>query len=304
MAYPSRPGSVSTEMRKFRWDALAPLIVLPLLVLVGVPTGVPRWAFMWILAFAIFVGCKWLSWRGVSLPPAPAWKHLAYLVTWPGLDATTFLEPRPSTEKPTVGEWLLAGGKTLAGLLLLGIAIHQSASNGGELVGWMGMVGIVTTLHFGAFHLLSCFWRSFGANARVLMNAPLRSVSVSEFWGQRWNTAFRDLTHRFLFRPLTARLGPKGAVFAGFVVSGLVHDLVISVPAGGGYGLPTLFFLVQGCAVFGERLPIARRAGLGRGLAGRAFTLFVLLGPLVILFHPPFNREVILPFLRFLDTFV
>ena len=40
-----------------------------------------------------------------------------------------------------------------------------------------------------------------------LMKRPASSVSVGAFWGRRWNTAFRDLAYRFLFRPLTARLG-------------------------------------------------------------------------------------------------
>ena len=82
------------------------------------------------------------------------------------------------------------------------------------VAGWVGMVGIVLTLHFGLFHLLSCAWRSAGVEARPLMNDPLASQSVSEFWGRRWNTAFRDLAHRFLFRPLSARLGPRWGLFA------------------------------------------------------------------------------------------
>src|SRR5205085_6806357 len=130
---------------------------------------------------------------------------------------------------------------------------------------WVGMVGLVMALHFGTFHLLSCAWRSAGVEARPLMNNPLASQGVSEFWGRRWNTAFRDLTHTFLFRPLTAWLGPAGALLAGFGFSGLVHDLVISVPARGGYGGPTLFFVVQGVALLAERSAAGRRLGLGRG---------------------------------------
>ena len=108
------------------------------------------------------------------------------------------------------------------------------------VAGWTGMVGIILLLHFGTFQLLSCAWRAAGVEARPLMNQHLAATSVSDFWGRRWNTAFRDLTHRFLFRPLSGWLGPHGAIVGGFLFSGVVHDLVSSVPAGGGYGGPTL----------------------------------------------------------------
>tara|TARA_B100000949_G_C13863546_1_gene277596 strand:+ start:42 stop:323 length:282 start_codon:yes stop_codon:yes gene_type:complete len=84
----------------------------------------------------------------------------------------------------------------------------------------------------------------------------------------------------------------------GFVFSGLVHDVVISVPAGGGYGRPTLFFLLQGVAMFFERSRVGRSLGLGRGWCGWLFTLVVLLGPVGLLFHRPFVVEVVVPFLE------
>ena len=132
------------------------------------------------------------------------------------------------------------------------------------LLGWVGMVGLAFMLHFGSFHLLSCAWRAGGVDARPLMNHPLASVRVSEFWGDRWNRAFRDITHRFLFRPLVAKMGPRRSLAVGFVFSGLVHDLLISVPAGRGYGGPTLFFVIQALAVLGERSRFGQAAGLGQ----------------------------------------
>jgi Membrane bound O-acyl transferase family len=120
---------------------------------------------------------------------------------------------------------------------------------------------------------------------------------VSEFWGKRWNIAFRDITYRFLFRPLAKSLGPRAGLAAGFLFSGLVHDLVISVPAGGGYGWPTLYFVVQGLGLLAERSKIGRQLGLGAGWRGRAFTMVVVFAPLFGLFHPPFVHAVILPFL-------
>ena len=146
-----------------------------------------------------------------ATPGAPRWRHAAYLLAWPGLDARAFLrpEPLPREMQPSLREWLFAAAK-----LLLGVAVFWGLSRlipaGQEIfLGWVGMVGLVLLLHFGFFHLLSCLWRALGVEARPLMNKPLASTSLGEFWGRRWNTAFRDLTHRFLFRPLAVRLGPR-----------------------------------------------------------------------------------------------
>ena len=129
------------------------------------------------------------------------------------------------------------------------------------------------------------------------MDWPILATSVSDFWGRRWNLAFRDLTHRFVFRPLTSRLGAKPALAVGFLISGIVHDLVISLPAGAGFGGPTLFFVLQGAAIFLERSASGRRLSLGRGAIGWAFTMLVLVAPLCLLFHPPFVRTVVVPML-------
>lgn len=126
---------------------------------------------------------------------------------------------------------------------------------------------------------------------------------MSEFWGRRWNTAFRDLAHRFLFRPLATRFGPRAGVAAGFVFSGIVHDMVISLPAGGGYGGPTLYFTVQAFGLATERSRAGKRVGLVTGWRGRAFTASVVVGPAFVLFHPPFVHEVVVPFLSIIGAF-
>jgi alginate O-acetyltransferase complex protein AlgI len=179
--------------------------------------------------------------------------------------------------------------------LLFGVARHTPEP---LLAGWIGMVGMVLLLHFGLFHLLSAGWRALRVDAPPIMNAPLRSTSVSEFWGQRWNAAFNDLALRLVFRPAVRRLGSAGATLLAFLVSGLIHELVISLPAGAGFGLPSGYFLLQGLGVLTERSALGQRLGLRTGVRGWIFTMIVVAGPVFWLFHPPFVNKVILPFMQ------
>jgi Membrane bound O-acyl transferase family len=259
----------------------------------------PPWVVMWGLAAAIYAACKWLTWARASTPGASAGRQLAYLFAWPGMDAKAFLDPRPipDEQKPTPGEWLFAAAKLAVGAGLVWVVSPDIPVEFPLLRGWVGMAGLVFLLHFGTFHLLSCVWRTVGVDVRPLMNWPILSTGLSEFWGMRWNTAFRDLTYRFLFRPLAGRIGPRWGLTVGFLASGIVHDLVISVPAGGGYGLPTLYFVGQGIGLLVERSAVGKSYGLGRGWRGRAFAAAVIAGPAFGLFHPPFVTRVVLPFL-------
>jgi D-alanyl-lipoteichoic acid acyltransferase DltB (MBOAT superfamily) len=160
------------------------------------------------------------------------------------------------------------------------------------------MVGLILLLHFGIFDLVSAGWRSFGVDAPPIMEAPLRSTSIGEFWGRRWNGAFNQLAFRHVFQPLVRRLGRTLATLCAFLASGLVHELVISLPVNAGYGLPTAYFLLQGAALVSEHTACAKRLGLGHGTLGWLFTMVVVASPAPWLFHPTFVRGVIIPFMK------
>jgi D-alanyl-lipoteichoic acid acyltransferase DltB (MBOAT superfamily) len=156
-------------------------------------------------------------------------------------------------------------------------------------------MGIVFLLHFGLFHGLALLWQCLGVAAKPVMRSPLLASSLAAFWSKRWNTAFNTLACDLAYRPLARRLGSALATLAVFLISGLIHDLVISLPARSGYGWPTAYFLLQGGAVLLERSRAGRALGLGRGLRGWLFVLCVTAVPAVGLFHPSFIRNVILP---------
>jgi hypothetical protein len=273
--------------------AWLPLFILP--ALAGLLCSrLPAWIFMWLLAGSVFLGCKWLVLadaiaRGTN---APLHRRAAFLFAWPGMDAGTFLN-RNAMGKVSPSEWMFAASKMLLGAgLYWGVA---RIGGGGLLSAWIGMIGIIFLLHFGSFHLLALAWQTAGVAAQPLMRNPAAAFSLGEFWSRRWNVAFNDIAQRFVFRPLSRRAGTGTGSFGAFAFSGLLHDLVISVPARGGYGLPTLYFVCQAFGVLLERSRIGRRAGLRRGFRGWLFTFATAAAPAYLLFHPPFAQQIILP---------
>jgi uncharacterized protein YqjF (DUF2071 family) len=260
--------------------------------------SLPPWAFMWAVCFALFFGCKWVTWRRADAGlRRDALRSIGYLFGWVGMDPPAFLDPSRRATRGRPSEWAEAIVKTVTGAAVLCAGVRLVPSGHVLTAGWLGMTGLVLLLHFGTFHLLSLAWRAAGVDAPAIMRSPARAASVADFWGRRWNIGFHELATAFVFRPLRRPLGAAGATLATFLASGLVHELVISVPARGGYGLPTAYFAVQGAAVLFERSAPGRGLGLGRGAMGHAFTAAAVVLPLPCLFHPAFVRNVVLPLL-------
>jgi len=299
-AMADRTGEALARNGKRRWISWAPLAVLPLLA-IALRARLLPWVFMWLLAAAIFAGCKWQTWResrGAGLA-AGNWKRkAAYLLLWPGMDVREFFDVVVKKPRISPGEWLRGIAKTLAGIVLIWVGARVVSLGHPMLGGWGGNVGLVLFLHFGTFHLLALAWQNAGHGVKPIMQKPLASRSLSELWGKRWNLGFRTLSHTWVFQPLQKRFGLLAATLGAFLASGLLHDLVISVPAGAGYGLPTAYFLVQGLGVIVERSQTGQRLGLGRGTRGWLWTVVIALGPVYALFHPWFVMRVMVPFLH------
>ena len=256
------------------------------------------WQYMWLSAFAIFLGVKWLTWCSA---PRGARKHfsrsIAYFFLWPGMDARAFLFGA-APAKPAAKRFLWPLTKIAIGIALLWILPRHIPAVFPLLRGWSGLFGLVLLLHFGSFEFLALIWQCFGINAVPIMQAPLSSRSLNDFWGQRWNLGFRQLSHEFIFGPLVDRIGAPVASLLVFLFSGLIHELVISVPARAGYGLPTLYFFLQGAGVALERSSLGRALSLRRGISGWAFTAAITAFPAFWLFHPAFVVRVVIPFME------
>lgn len=302
-------GSCAVRFRPPRHTVHHPALDwIPLLVFTGLAflltRALPAWALMWNLAFALYAGSKWLTWKRVlrrHVFPGVI-RSLGYLLFWVGMDPAPFFNARRSPIAVARVDWLRTSANTAFGAFLIW-RVAAPAFERDPLAGaWVGMIGTIMTLHFGLFRLLALGWRKAGIEAQPIMRAPVLAASLSEFWGERWNRAFNDLVSEPIFRPCHRRFGAVWATMIVFLVSGLVHDLIISIPARGGYGLPTLYFLIQGLGVLLTRSRTAKRMRLHRGLIGWLLTAFVTAAPLPLLFHTPFRETVILPFLQTLNA--
>lgn len=295
----SETEETAPEVRQHSsWIGWLPILALPPTAL-ACRNLLPPWVFMWVLSFAIYLSLKWLTWwRARSRIVHSAWRSAAYLLGWPGMDAEAFLDANQRVSTPVPATWLWATLETILGVTLLWVVARSVPQGEPLLRGWVGMLGLILLLHFGTFQIVALFWQSVGVNAKAIMSAPLRSTSLGEFWGKRWNLGFRQLSHALIFRPLYRRLGADAAGFLVFVASGLLHDLVISLPARRGYGLPTLYFMLQGTGVSIEHSRLGKRLGFGQGVRGWCFMIVFLAAPVFWLFHPWFVLRVILPFMQ------
>jgi len=279
-------------------------------VVVFASSPLPAWGQMWLWAGWLFVGAKALVWGRAREAQrlASRWRRLGFWLAWPGMDAPAFLRSDPAGaarawRKPTAANWAFAAAKGAFGAALVWGGARGALTWSPWGAGWVGLVGLGFLLHFGLFHLLALAWRRQGVDAEPIMAAPILSRSLREFWGRRWNLAFHRLSHDFLLVPLRSKLGRAGAVAMVFLISGLVHELVISVPARGGYGGPSFYFGLQAAGLLLESSSWGRRVGLGRGRVGWCFMALVTAVPAGLLFHRPFVERVILPFLKALGAF-
>lgn len=250
------------------------------------------WEVMWLLAIALFFLAKVTSlpFRCNRLCVRDV---LAYVFLWPGLNPRAFATRTDTPRRRDGSRHLILGCLNLTiGLAAIDVAACLTSSR--ILQAWSAMIGIVLALHHGLFQIFAAFWMARGRSIRPIMNVPVAARSVSEFWSRRWNTAFRDWMTNLVFLPASRQWGVGRAGFLVFLGSGLLHEIVISIPANGGYGLPTCYFTIQAAAVQVERRFITALPGWSQ----RIWTWLVLIVPLPLLFHRPFIDVVILPFVH------
>jgi len=90
-------------------------------------------------------------------------------------------------------------------------------------------------------------------------------------------------------------MGAGTAAFVAFVVSGFLHEMAISYPAGAGWGLPLVYFFVQAVAYAVEQGFFPETEGDDWSLLRGAWSRAVVLVPVPLLFHGPFRLTFVVP---------
>ncbi len=213
-------------------------------------------------------------------------RYLVFAFLWLGMEPGEFAKDRRKLEWSShfrIGLFCATGGALVA-FLVRGL-------------GWTHLLALFIPMsvafHYGVLRLATAALRAFGFPVRALFRNPLTSTGLADFWGARWNLGYTHMMARTILRPAKRVLGPRRAFFAVFLFSGVLHEVAITFPVGTGYGLPTLYFLIQGLAVEIERRFIP--------LKGKIFwTLASILLPVGLLFPRAFREECILRVLHFL----
>lgn len=66
-------------------------------------------------------------------------------------------------------------------------------------------------------------YRAGGLHPPILHQAPIRSRSLNEFWGRRWNRIVGSWLFSTFYRPLALEGRPVLGTFAAFAASGVLH---------------------------------------------------------------------------------
>jgi hypothetical protein len=226
---------------------------------------------------------------------------LVFAIGWAGMRAQPF-ETFGAAALPGARAMIKFGiSRILAGVVLIALAHLLVRQTFNPTIIYVTVSALLLAafsliLHFGILSISAGMWRLSGVHADYLFKRPATSVSLTEFWGKRWNVAFIEMTTIALLRPLRYKIGNPAAVLIVFVFSGLLHELALSVPVNKGFGLPLLYFLIQGILVLLEkRYASGTSHFLQNKIIARLWVFFWLVVPVPLLFHAAFLQEVVWP---------
>jgi hypothetical protein len=178
--------------------------------------------------------------------------------------------------------WLLVHGVVV---LVTGLLVVRLAPQLDGPARWLVRWGCGAPFCFALIEALqSILLIAYGLGGVVLprINAhPIRSTTLAEFWGRRWNRVVSGWLRDYLFLPRARRGRPTVGIYVAFAASTVLHFWLAWVPLDvrGGVTMASFFMVQAGALVLERRLGVASWARARR----RAWTIAWLL-----LFSPLF----------------
>jgi hypothetical protein len=187
--------------------------------------------------------------------------RLYFLMSWFG---TRELKRRPRSFHAAALLQSVAGTLVFAAMVAAVQAIPASGL-------WFGPRWLAGGLMLFAFAEAATGFHNFltallGLTVPGLLNSPVLSRSIGQFWTERWNPGASVLFRKACYEPL-ARHGRVRALFAAFIVSGIGH-LLLGYVMLGRWGISVVwgaFFSVQPLLILLEhRIHVRRWRPAGR----------------------------------------
>lgn len=222
---------------------------------------------------------------------------LAFATVWLGMQPREFAKRgKPTSDRRllmTSWIWFAAGAITI----MLARRLHTGNDGATPHAhAYLLLLGCSMITHFGVIGMLAAVLRRIGYPVSPQFRAPWMAKNLQDFWTRRWNIGFSVMTTIAINRPLAAMLNRTAAMLAAFLASGLLHELACSLPVAAGYGLPSIYFLLHGIAMWIEHR-LARCGIQLEGVVGRIWVYAWVLLPAPLVFHAAFLDGVIVPLL-------
>lgn len=251
------------------------------------PAGIKLLAASMLMLLLVKVAALYAR-RGTN---AGAWL-LPYLAPWPGVDPEPFQRKESSSEdepKRFAAGW----GRMWIGAVLFSAVVYFSPALASWAVGTLAILAVLVMVHLGFSDMLTAVYRLFGWKVDPAFDEPWKAKSLLELWSRRWNRPFVEMNQLLLIPWANRVIGRRRSWIIAFVASGVLHEMAITYPAGGGYGLPLSYFLIQAALIAVERRYSIR---------GSWWALLAFIIPVPLLFPPVFLDGVIAPLIRTLHT--
>lgn len=226
-----------------------------------------------ILALAIIMTCL----RSIDLArenkSRPLWFRIVHVAL--PFDTRRMQRARPEFRAAQLAKVFLYLAITFAATRMIIAAGPPSSDLPRLALRWLGGLLFAYALTDVAYGGSEVLFRALGFDLYELHRAPAASLSVKEFWGDRWNRTVSAWFREHCLKPLAKITNAKIGMLGAFVVSGIIHAYLVLVASTVTLAFVMIgYFVLQAVFVFFE---IALHENRWSPTLRRVWTLFLMI---------------------------